>query len=509
MLHGATLALLALFALAPTARCMKVAIISDMHMDIYYGTSRAMVSHQPACSSPSAPRMGDFGCDSPPALVQSALNDVINVTRPAYIFVAGDWLRHKMAQQRDAAPETYQRIVNMLANYSGGVVPIPNVVTPLGNNDVVPDYYWPLNATAPPQLLTDMANMLRSGNLLTEAEHDTFRRYGYYARQMPGANLVVLVLNTLLWTFDLDPTPAVSDDPEGMFAFLEDALAAAAAAGKKVLILSHMPPTINFFEVQMHGLNTSNPDGWYYQGRYAARYFALLSRYNATVTNQMFAHTHRFSFSASATGVPLYIFGAVSPVYDNNPAYIVAELDETTGQFTRMQQRYLPIDRDGDVAAWTDGDVLPGAFDVPQATPAAPLSNAFMIGVADQVWTNATAFETWQRMYTAHKAWTCDTSCRQLAYCFINRVPIADVAACVSSTVGPLPTPTAPIAPPPAPTSSKAGATTAVVVIVVVFVAVGAAVAVFLWRRGRHDPEPYSELDEPQPQTQPRESHAI
>jgi predicted phosphodiesterase len=422
------LLLLLAAACAPVgAKPVKVAFLSDLHLDVYYGTPLAQAA---ACGTAAASPYGTLGCDSPYALVESAIADLMNHSKPALTVVAGDWLRHDMAAEKAAANATYRMIAQKFAELDGDVLGAPNVVTALGNNDFVPDYFFDVANPTPPKLLGQMADDLRAARMLRASEHASFARYGYYARAVANTTLTVVVLNTLIWTHMLMPAMATGPDPCKQFAFLETALAAAKAAGRKVLVMSHVPPTVNFYAVA-HGAPASSQGSYYWQPQYEAKYLALLREHRATVAAQLFGHTHRFSFVGDASvGVPLFVLPAVSPVYGNNPNYLVVEMDDATFAVTDAAQRWF------DLAAfrWATGLSLRQAYPAP-AWATFGVAEMAAVGAELPSAARPAVFRDWLFMYGGNRvADKCQTAaCRQLASCYTQHIRTADVFACVNA----------------------------------------------------------------------------
>jgi len=155
---------------------------SDVHYDPYYATSQAFKSSfykDVNCDSVDTQPLGQYGCDSPTALVHSALEYAVNITstkEPTFIIISGDSVRHGVdllftggdfneggeARYNDKnssnsavehaahsswhkqAMETAGDIVNELVSMVQITFPNSEIIVSLGNNDVVPDYYLQL-----------------------------------------------------------------------------------------------------------------------------------------------------------------------------------------------------------------------------------------------------------------------------------------------------------------------------------------------------------------------------
>ena len=569
-------ALVVALGAAAHAETLELALLSDLHLDRYYGTPHA---ESVACSAADSPRLGQSGCDSPLALLRSAVNDVFARngsgagdgnggarTGADAVLMAGDWLRHDMAAAvpdfAAAANLTYHDVAALWADTSvatrGG-----GAATALGNNDFVPDYVFDYSAAAPPALLTKETEALTGIQMLPPTGSDaatTFSRYGYALLEVPtgtasrgrhggaavGATVSVVVLNTLLWSMDLLPrhaaAGAVPADPGHQLAFVDSALRNLSAAGRHAYVVGHIPPVLNLFEVARDPRFdiAADPDGHYWNDAYTRAYAATLRRFPGVVAAQFFGHTHRSSFvadqDAALGGVPLFVLGAVSPVYGNRPTHLRATVDATSLAILDMRPRYLAQPGDPDypnastadpaVAAggpvWVDGPTFRAEFAVPPLVPVS--STAALAATGAQMLTDDAAYSAWLRRYsggivngpcpdTGGNA----TYCRLLASCYSVYGNRSAIAQCVASAHGtpvaaptpspgpatpPTPPPTGPATPVPDGASSPAASSRSrraapIVACVVISVAfVGGIVAVGVWRCRRPRETNYLSVDE-------------
>jgi sphingomyelin phosphodiesterase acid-like 3 len=449
-----------------------------VHFDAFYATPNALHGTS-TCGSQTAPRLGFLGCDSPLALLQSTFRDVSSI-RPDVVVLGGDWERHQAITVN--ATWTYQTVARLLQSTNLSALPSP-AITPLGNNDFIPDYYFNISATAPPPLLSSIARDLASVGMLDADENTTFASKGYFARRYPTLSLTILVLNTLIWSLDLSPAIATGQDPLGQFAFAGDTVTAARARGDKVIILSHIPPTINFFGVVQAGNNpTAAATEIFLQPSYQARYAQFVASSNDVIVAQVFAHTHRFSYSAAADmgSVPLFVLGAVSPIYSNNPNYLVMDFDTANGKVVSITQRFLPIAQSGDAAVWTWGSSIPAAFDPSQQV----MDSRFMASLSRGLAANATAQAAWLRMYSGTAPESCDSFCYKLASCYVVNANPGNVLSCLFSDNMTTPTPQS-ITPTAAHGGGNHGLLIGLVVATIVIAVIVLGVAFYLLQRNR------------------------
>jgi len=82
---------------------------------------------------------------------------------------------------------------------------------------------------------------------LDDSDRTTFLRGGYYLREVHGDRVVILCLNTVLYSSNFLPRPEHAEDPGGQFVFLEKVLARCRKEGKKAILMGHIPPSLGSF----------------------------------------------------------------------------------------------------------------------------------------------------------------------------------------------------------------------------------------------------------------------
>lgn len=118
-------------------------------------------------------------------------------------------------------------------------------------------------------------------------------------------------------------------DPFGQFAWLNATLARLQAQGKFAYIAGHIAPIVDSYG--------GNPQ-WH--PHYIATYKSIVGQYAGVVKAQVFGHVHSVEFrvapasiDAATTGfelVPLFVSGSISPLFGNNPSFMVWDYDPTT-----------------------------------------------------------------------------------------------------------------------------------------------------------------------------------
>jgi sphingomyelin phosphodiesterase acid-like 3 len=416
----------------------QVTFISDIHYDPRYGTPDAFSR----CKTSASSVWGVSGCDSSPQLTQRALNDVSD-QNTSFIFYGGDWQRHGYTKSGLKPAELFldlsERFRNVSVDGSLGVVAFGGSI---GNNDVVPDYYFAWSSAssgfaASKEELAYRVQAMTTVGLLSASEAKVAARCGYYTHEME--TLHVIVLHTLLWAFRLEPSMSDSvTDPCGQFAFLKAELQKVRDASKRAIILGHIPPGLNVYNVLQGGFNKPEDD-LFWKPEYQETYDAVIHAYKDLVAVQLFGHTHKFTLQVfPANGALSMIIPAISPIFANNPSYLLANFSGDDWVLEDVQLRYATED---------------GVFHAGQAARTA-LKTAFELAALPQLRSSITALasndETWanylklfcggEKRLAVFPDEECDTHCRYVVVCAMleNRHPniqrcVADFEAATSS----------------------------------------------------------------------------
>lgn len=125
------------------------------------------------------------------------------------------------------------------------------------------------------------------------------------------------------------PNTSTIPDPFGQFAWLNATLKTLKAQGKFAYIAGHIPPIVDSYG--------GNPQ-WH--PHYITTYKSIVGMYASVVKAQVFGHVHSVEFrvppasvDAAASAfelVPLFVSGSISPLFGNNPSFMVWDYDPTT-----------------------------------------------------------------------------------------------------------------------------------------------------------------------------------
>lgn len=322
----------------------KCLIISDLHFNPIYDTviKQQLLStdvanwKQTFTASPlSSNNYAKFKSDINYKSLESALDAMKKTfdnkhTRPRFIIITGDMLWHAGPVKPLSDIILLQKqALKFIAAEIRGRFPNTLVLPVLGNND------------------TDEGdNKIQSAPFLNafeeawqtnapEAFDTSLSQTGYYASAI-NAGPDILIMNTNL----VNPT-APEHAGDNMMTWLEEKLNTANQNGKKVWILMHIPPG-------MDG-NTGRP---LWQPVYTQRFLTAIGRYsgaagNQTIKTMIAGHTHRNDFRIIyKNNVPINIIRvvpSVSPIFYNNPAFIVAGIDSVNKTISNQETWYFDL----------------------------------------------------------------------------------------------------------------------------------------------------------------------
>lgn len=337
------------------ARAATWLVVSDIHLNPY--DTGAM---------PSA-----YGADSNWTLWQSTLGAMRrDDPHPSVIVVAGDLLAHHFPTLvRDhhggaaeaAAETTMQRIASSLTHAFPGV---PILVT-LGNNDDPCGDYGVL-ATSPYH------------GALASIWHRPMMEGGYYTAQISGHERAV-VLDDVYWSIFAHACRGSSGHPaHDELTWLRGALAV--PPGTRAVLVEHVPPGIDAMTTLVARRFIVVP---YLHADLERLFLSELSAAAPHVPFAIAGHAHRLDFRVLG-GVPTVVAPAVSPIYDNNPAFL-----------------RLTIGRDGSLLDYTEYayDEARGTwgadFDFDRAYRAQRVNAATMLAAHDEIGRDLAVRQAW------------------------------------------------------------------------------------------------------------------
>lgn len=325
-----------------------VLVFSDVHFNPLYDPTlfQALVLAEArdwdavfrtsAVTSPAA-----YGKDSNYPLLRLALAGIKqNLAASPFVIFTGDILGHGLPQlfyhflngtlaARDSADVaamqafTDKAVAFFLDQVRSAVGDVP-VFFALGNGDSYTGY------GPDSSFLSRTADLFYTGLLNGIGDHQAFLTSytagGYYTVEPAGTNLVVIGLNTIIFSPLVASTPGANDGAvAAQLDWLDARLAAATVAGKKVWLLMHAPPgadlgtTAKPANIDADGHIASATMMWVPQ--YQTRFLQILANYPGLVSLSLAGHTHMDEYRVLTSSDTLEITPAIAPYFGNNPAF--------------------------------------------------------------------------------------------------------------------------------------------------------------------------------------------
>ncbi|XP_075869159.1 cyclic GMP-AMP phosphodiesterase SMPDL3A [Nelusetta ayraudi] len=320
----------------PTARFWH---ITDLHLDPTYHQSpdpTKVCFSSKGVPVTQAGMFGDFLCDSPYRLIQSAFRHMANHTAPQdFVIWTGDSPPHVPPGELST-----QMVIDVLTNMTQTIrqhFPNLTVFPALGNHDYWPQDQMPTSTNA----IYQAAARLWKPWLQREAL-GTLSRGGYYSQRVkPGLRLVSL--NTILY-YSPDKATRNLTDPAEQFQWLQDTLEESAKNKEKVYIIAHVPVGYLPFARDVTAIREQHNQ----------RLVAICRKYSHVIAGHFYGHTHRDSVMVllDEQGKPvnsLFVSPAVTPIksvlepYSNNPAYRMYLYDTSDFSVLDIWQYYLNL----------------------------------------------------------------------------------------------------------------------------------------------------------------------
>lgn len=295
-------------------------------------------------------------------LTDMLANARLRVPAPDFVLYAGDFLAHGFEEQFAAAfpqadEEAYRDFVMKTLTFFtakvSAVFPGVPVFFTLGNNDAFAGDYQLIDGGA---FLQRTAELFLTSWLNAVAEPAeflaTYSAHGNYSLRLPTLEKTRLIaLNSVFFSprhqgDDLDATLRDQLD------WFEGELARASAAGERVWLLTHIPPSVDVFAT-LHSSPPQVTSQW--RAEPLERFLDLMHAYAPIVVFGQSGHTHMDDFRLiSHTDAGYFpdeppelikITPSVTPYFGNNPAFQVYGYAADTADVTEIDTYYLDLDR--------------------------------------------------------------------------------------------------------------------------------------------------------------------
>jgi hypothetical protein len=324
-------------------------IVSDVHFDPF--SDPRIVGRLNAApverwrgifASTRTAAFSNYGSDTNYPLLESALQGMNReVSDPDVVIVAGDFLAHDFQKKFQAATKlqdepSYEAFVDktiaFLASEFHVAFPRARFVPVIGNND---SYCGDYASTPNSPFLAHMAQAWKTAVAAPDANAwaAQFATGGYYSLPLPIAGAQAVVLNDVFWSAKYaNHCGEASADPGGdELTWLRRTLSQN-TAHRPVWVIGHIPVGVDVFSTLMKGMQGSGDVTMMLADPYNAALIALLGDPRLNVVMSIVGHTHMNAFrvlgpDASHPVAPMLLVPSISPVYNNNPAFTIADVD--------------------------------------------------------------------------------------------------------------------------------------------------------------------------------------
>jgi len=442
--------------------------ISDFHLDIRYAKNLTeshdreyfLGGYDEGCWTEQRGTFGDYNCDSPLALIESATafmkeyeNNNID-KHVEFIIWTGDDTAHanESVFTRDEVIETIKVISEKIAGVGLPVFPA------LGNHDIIPKNQFPTSETHDSwtTYYDEVADVWDEVLNINKSVTKQFRQNGgYFNFTLPGTPSLSLVsLNSNLW-YKSNHQVDGQEDPADQLRWFENILNSTQAADEKLLIFSHIPPGKfeRFYQFcgeekgcdmngGYHGFHWLSKD-------FNTRYLELVEKYSQAIAGQLFAHHHTDSFKvflSSAGNEPIswaLLAPGVSPMNStlapetgaNNPGLRLFKYDRSSGQIVDYDQFYLDLAKANDAgkANWTMEYSFLDYYSLSEIS-AEEIGN-LVLDIKDDKKVFKKYYKANTVMFEEANDENCDQTCMRYHFCALYQLDYEEFESCVVQNI--------------------------------------------------------------------------
>ena len=294
-----------------------------------------------------------FGSDTNLPLFRSMLAEMKReAPNPSLVLLPGDFLAHnfgRLVRARDdagSADDAGVRTMRLVASAFGRTFPRARFAIALGNNDTpCGDYRSALGSPYQAAIARAWAPLVDRGGAAPNFVA-SFTRTGSYVARLPVRGMRLIVIDDVLFSAEYlgNCGDGGAHAAVRQSTWLEELLAATPPDERNVVMM-HIPPGYDAMTTQ----RTQGFVPWpFLRGNSGARLATILGAPKNRVAYAVAGHAHRFDFRLDG-GVPVLVFGAISPVYHNNPAFYALRVradgslrDIDTYAFDEWTQEWQP-----------------------------------------------------------------------------------------------------------------------------------------------------------------------
>ncbi|XP_069742991.1 cyclic GMP-AMP phosphodiesterase SMPDL3A [Narcine bancroftii] len=390
--------------------------VTDLHLDpTYHLTADPTKVCFSSIGYPAkhAGLYGDYMCDSPYDLIQSAFKFMKGAkARPSFVIWTGDSPPHVPPAKLSTkiVIDLIRNMTQIIQNYFKDLPVFPV----LGNHDYWPQDQLPVNVS---EVYNAAACMWKQW--LTLDAQGTLQKGGFYTQVFKGTwqtqTLRIIGLNTNLYYSPNEVTERLPD-PAGQFVWLEKTLKVAEQNKEKVYLIGHVPPGYLPDSLSITAIRKKDNE----------RMVQILRKYSDTIVGQFYGHTHKDSIMVllDDKGNPinsLFVGPAITPhrgfldPVTNNPGLRLFKFDTDDYSLLDLWQYYLNLTEANKMKKpdWKLEYIMTLAYGINDLQPQSlyDLTDQFIISQSEKF-----------QMYYHHYLVSYDTSKKCVGLCKIKQV---------------------------------------------------------------------------------------
>lgn len=234
------------------------------------------------------------------------------------VILPGDFLAHHFPRNVPLAERTMSRIAR---TFDRAFPHAQFLIVPGNNDDPCGDY----RATPGSPYFAYLAHLwapLVNRNGAAPAFEKDFAKTGSYVARLPGG-LRAIALDSVYWSIVYRSCGNYHSDAQRELAWFTQSLDALPAKSRAV-VLMHIPPGVDAHSTLITHRLLVVP---FMREDFAESFTRTLAHHAGVIAFAIAGHTHRDDFR-SLGNVPMLLAPSVSPVYDNNPAFLRLDVGE-------------------------------------------------------------------------------------------------------------------------------------------------------------------------------------
>ncbi|KAL0211917.1 hypothetical protein RCL1_005543 [Eukaryota sp. TZLM3-RCL] len=389
--------------------------VNDIHLQWFY---KANSNEKQECAAGygTAGTFGSFACDTPPNVIDSALEFMKEITdSPDFILLQGDYIPSTRLQKNN--PVSQQLVIEVVTNITNKIItkfPYTPLIPALGNHEPLPEHLFSTDIS---WLYSSLLKLWQK--FIPPHQHYSWIKGGYYRVDF-NPQFSLLVLNTNYY-FYFDKSSEKVSDPGLQFVWFRQELEALKKENRRVLIASHVAP----------GRHGSVPKIQNYFNAHHATMLKILEDHADIIIAFTAGHEHTDTFRLlvdDSSMFPIFVNPAFTTTDKmSQPSVRLWKYVRSTGLLLDYEQYYLDVDVSNELesAVWRSEYQAASFFQV------SDLSGSSMLQAYNHLSSNSTMFtqylsNIWVQKRRVHQL----KVDRQLILCSIRYLDHLSISQC-------------------------------------------------------------------------------